>query len=90
MGSSKVQASKYNQVFSWTVCLLKMGTIGSLETSVTNYNLSRVSLQKNEDLNCTAADAWYLEICENIWNVMNYFGMEFGDGFVYNDGFCRL
>jgi len=57
MGSSKVQASKYNQVFSWTVCLLKMGTIGSLETSVTNYNLSRVSLQKNEDLNCTAADA---------------------------------
>jgi len=21
---------------------------------------------------------------------MNYFGMEFGDGFVYNDGFCRL
>ena len=35
-GSSNVQVSKYSQDFSWTVCLLKMGTIGSLETSVTN------------------------------------------------------
>jgi len=57
MGSSNVQVSKYSQDFSWTVCRLKMGLIGSLETLVTNYNLGRVSSQKSEGLNCTAADA---------------------------------
>ena len=57
MGSSKVQVSKQSQDFSWTVCLLKMGTIGSLETLVTNYNLGRVSSEKSEGLNCTAVDA---------------------------------
>jgi hypothetical protein len=71
MGSSNVQVSKYSQDYSWTVCLLKMGTIGSLETLVKNYSLGRVLSQRSEGLNCTAVDAWYLEICENVWNVVN-------------------
>ena len=90
MWSSNLQVSKHSQDFSWTVCLLKMGTTSSLETLVTNYNLGRLSSQKSEGLNWTAVDAWYLKICENVWNVMHYFGMAFWDGFVENDGFCRL
>jgi len=63
MGFSKVQDFKYSQDISWTVYLLKMGKIRSLETLVTHYNLGRVSSQKIEGLNCTAVDACYLEIC---------------------------